>query len=384
MGSSFRQDNVAKNHSATTDEDDGNISDNFFDAVENTSLTPKNEGSSDENEFVMIQHPTNNSTSTSASTNNDLTVKKLSSDGDNIAQKDKKQNTISPFDAVFGGFNTEAPQLDIDNPFSTISTKPKSSVKTPPPPPQSRKVKREIAAAAVPTVNASSASNVHSATDSKKDEKSSQRAHTTVTTEDEFETYFSDPKFAESANNGGSEQALTPSEPKQKEGEKQGEKLIVSSTAVGEEKKKKKKKGLKIVPGKKNIVSWAKNFGSFDFSGTDSDNKKEEKEKNANKIAISEPTKRKVHKTNVPKETPSITQKPSTVPSSQPALAPVEEPVTSQVLTAPPVFDIGTIQGSHIAELVNMGFDPAAAKDALDRYDQDIEKATNYLLDQFN
>ncbi|KAI8997322.1 hypothetical protein BDB01DRAFT_31097 [Pilobolus umbonatus] len=44
--------------------------------------------------------------------------------------------------------------------------------------------------------------------------------------------------------------------------------------------------------------------------------------------------------------------------------------------------NVDTIQASHITELVNMGFDPAAAKDALDRYDQDLEKATNYLLDQ--
>ncbi|KAG1066188.1 hypothetical protein G6F42_026707 [Rhizopus arrhizus] len=45
-------------------------------------------------------------------------------------------------------------------------------------------------------------------------------------------------------------------------------------------------------------------------------------------------------------------------------------------------YDLDTIQGSHIAELVNMGFDPAAALEALDRYDQDLEKATNFLLDQ--
>lgn len=45
-------------------------------------------------------------------------------------------------------------------------------------------------------------------------------------------------------------------------------------------------------------------------------------------------------------------------------------------------YDLDTIQGSHIAELVNMGFEPAAALDALDRYDQDLELATNFLLDQ--
>ncbi|CAO3627332.1 unnamed protein product [Cunninghamella blakesleeana] len=39
---------------------------------------------------------------------------------------------------------------------------------------------------------------------------------------------------------------------------------------------------------------------------------------------------------------------------------------------------------SNIDELVKMGFDRKSARDALERYDQDVSKATNFLLDQAN
>jgi hypothetical protein len=103
---------------------------------------------------------------------------------------------------------------------------------------------------------------------------------------------------------------------------------------------KKKKK-------KKNIVSWAKSFGGFDH-----DKKKKKKEKE--------------------------TSRPASTRSA--SLNATTEDITNANNT--PVFDVSTIQGSHIAELVNMGFEPAAALEALDRYDQDLEKATNFLLDQ--
>lgn len=41
----------------------------------------------------------------------------------------------------------------------------------------------------------------------------------------------------------------------------------------------------------------------------------------------------------------------------------------------------GTVDSSNLGQLVSMGFDRAAAKEALDRYDQDLTKATNFLLD---
>ncbi|CAO3592266.1 unnamed protein product [Absidia cylindrospora] len=40
--------------------------------------------------------------------------------------------------------------------------------------------------------------------------------------------------------------------------------------------------------------------------------------------------------------------------------------------------------GSKVDELVKMGFEKQVAKDALERYDQDVTKATNFLLDQTN
>ncbi|ORX44930.1 hypothetical protein DM01DRAFT_1340240 [Hesseltinella vesiculosa] len=41
-------------------------------------------------------------------------------------------------------------------------------------------------------------------------------------------------------------------------------------------------------------------------------------------------------------------------------------------------------ESDKVDELVKMGFDRSVAKDALNRYDQDVTKATNYLLDQPN
>lgn len=118
-----------------------------------------------------------------------------------------------------------------------------------------------------------------------------------------------------------------------------------------DDKKKKKKK--------KNIVSWAKTLGGFD--GEKKKKKRAEKEaqrssKNTTKITTS-------HRSSA-NEQPIATQSPT-------ATTPANNNKYS-----------GTIHDSHIAELVNMGFDPKAAKEALDRYDQDLEKATNFLLDQ--
>ncbi|RCI03792.1 hypothetical protein CU098_008867 [Rhizopus stolonifer] len=47
----------------------------------------------------------------------------------------------------------------------------------------------------------------------------------------------------------------------------------------------------------------------------------------------------------------------------------------------PAVNNIGIV-GDKIEELVKMGFAESEAKDALNRYDQDLEKASNFLLDQ--
>ncbi|KAG1374857.1 hypothetical protein G6F61_008967 [Rhizopus arrhizus] len=118
-----------------------------------------------------------------------------------------------------------------------------------------------------------------------------------------------------------------------------------------DDKKKKKKK--------KNIMSWAKTLGGFD--GEKKKKKRAEKEarrnsKNNTKITASH--------TYSATEQPIATQSPiATTPANNNKYS-------------------GTIHDSHIAELVNMGFDPKAAKEALDRYDQDLEKATNFLLDQ--
>ncbi|KAG0838144.1 hypothetical protein G6F19_003299 [Rhizopus arrhizus] len=118
-----------------------------------------------------------------------------------------------------------------------------------------------------------------------------------------------------------------------------------------DDKKKKKKK--------KNIMSWAKTLGGFD--GEKKKKKRAEKEARRNSKNNTKITASHTYSAN---EQPIATQSPiATTPANNNKYS-------------------GTIHDSHIAELVNMGFDPKAAKEALDRYDQDLEKATNFLLDQ--
>lgn len=112
---------------------------------------------------------------------------------------------------------------------------------------------------------------------------------------------------------------------------------------------------------KKNIVSWAKSFGGFDSD------KKKKKQKAGKKKQL-------------PNEHPIVTE--TSRPGSTHSRSIHRSIEESSPRNDPPVFDVSTIQGSHIAELVNMGFEPTAALEALDRYDQDLEKATNFLLDQ--
>ncbi|KAI9031588.1 hypothetical protein CLU79DRAFT_802150 [Phycomyces nitens] len=66
----------------------------------------------------------------------------------------------------------------------------------------------------------------------------------------------------------------------------------------------------------------------------------------------------------------------------------VSSPTTAKSATTKPTANTAPITGGglgraeKIEDLVKMGFERQAAKDALDRYDQDLDKATNFLLDQ--
>ncbi|RCH81163.1 hypothetical protein CU097_000245, partial [Rhizopus azygosporus] len=77
---------------------------------------------------------------------------------------------------------------------------------------------------------------------------------------------------------------------------------------------------------------------------------------------------------------PSEHKQPTFMQHAAPSITPSTASNNNDIVAN--VYNLDTIQGSRIAELVNMGFDPTAAKEALDRYDQDLEKATNFLLDQ--
>lgn len=60
---------------------------------------------------------------------------------------------------------------------------------------------------------------------------------------------------------------------------------------------------------------------------------------------------------------------------------PVSTPTPAATTQKSTIGSIGIV-GDKIEELVKIGFNEKEAKDALNRYDQDLEKATNFLLDQ--
>ncbi|KAI8638865.1 hypothetical protein BD408DRAFT_422384 [Parasitella parasitica] len=79
------------------------------------------------------------------------------------------------------------------------------------------------------------------------------------------------------------------------------------------------------------------------------------------------------------KQSPVVPSPTSNSKGKQPANESASPPVNAA--TARPVHSIGIV-GDKIEELVKMGFAEQEAKDALNRYDQDLEKASNFLLDQ--
>lgn len=298
--------------------------------------------SSEENEFVMIDHPQGDKV---AKEDPFLTGKDIVADMVQLVSTNNNDAKLSPFDAVFGVENQEEEPVmvssftdDSERSNSTNSSTHRVSTKKPPaPPPQQQ-------------------------------QKTRTKLTPSVVHPNEFDAIFGShneiANVSETNNNTSqvtpyaktvpSDQTLNKKVFQKGEQGGRGVKEDQSSSKKGDKKKK------------KNIVSWAKSFGGFDFSAED-DKKKKKKDKKKAKELVIEPKKKK-------EDTPTIHS--SEITPSQPP-APINN-------TSVPAFDLDTIQGSHIAELVNMGFEPAAALEALDRYDQDLVKATNFLLDQFN
>ncbi|CEP14105.1 hypothetical protein [Parasitella parasitica] len=82
------------------------------------------------------------------------------------------------------------------------------------------------------------------------------------------------------------------------------------------------------------------------------------------------------------KQSPAIPSPTSISKGKQPASASVSlTPAAAPPAAVRPAHSIGIV-GDKIEELVKMGFAEQEAKDALNRYDQDLEKASNFLLDQ--
>ncbi|KAG2189309.1 hypothetical protein INT44_004451 [Umbelopsis vinacea] len=76
-----------------------------------------------------------------------------------------------------------------------------------------------------------------------------------------------------------------------------------------------------------------------------------------------------------------------TPPSTEPSSKPVVQNTNSSLATAPSVGTPSSVRSPQLSEpqglqeLLNMGFSREQAVDALRRYDNDLEKATNFLLD---
>ena len=83
------------------------------------------------------------------------------------------------------------------------------------------------------------------------------------------------------------------------------------------------------------------------------------------------------------KQSPAVASSFTNNKGKQPTNASVspQPAATSTTTTKPSIHSIGIV-GDKIEDLVKMGFAEQEAKDALNRYDQDLEKASNFLLDQ--
>lgn len=330
-------------------------------------------GNFDENEFVIIDHPKGDKVAKDPFlTEKDDGIKpdvaEIVSQEQQPVLEDKME---SPFDAVFGvvenqedepvmvsSFTDESDRFTNSTNSSTHRVAPSKSrqIKKPPaPPPQ----QRNITMTTPSVVNNDfdtifGTPTMHNETSCVSETNNNTSIQVTPTTK----TVPFDQTFNQSNND---KEVIDP------KGEKQGVDGGVKeenneTTSLSTKKGEKKKK--------KNIVSWAKSFGGFDFSHTEDDKKKKKKDKKKAKETPPVIVNKKENNTTSVHSNNEVT-------SSEQPPAPINN-------NSIPAYDLDTIQGSHIAELVNMGFEPAAALEALDRYDQDIGKATNFLLDQIN
>lgn len=344
----------------------------FFDAIEAPRSTGRKEKpiNNDDNEFVMIDHPEQSRVANNHNHNQDPFL--TETEQEKNSSKPDVAETIEPvlkgtstFDTVFGVVDNQEDEPVMVSSFtdeSEVSASTNSSThRVAPAPPPSRKTnkqQRNVESPPPPAIFGSiNETNVS-------DFNSTSSSLVTPATVPFDHSLFNQVKPNDQEvimNAKGEKQGVD-------RGVKEDPKSITTLPNKGGEEKKKKKK---------NIVSWAKTFGAFDFNnGNDADKKKKKKDKKKAKeeTPVSVP---KVKKENTSNNNTLFSSRNETVSEQPPQLT-----TATSTTTSIPTYDPDTIQGSHIAELVNMGFEPAAALEALDRYDQDIEKATNYLLDQ--
>lgn len=357
------------------EQDETESVEDFFDAEDSppVAAVTTTAGNFDEAEFVMIDHPQEQG---DAVANQDPFLTEKQSKNNNVAEivTPEPVEKTSPFDAVFGVGEEEPVMVNsfTDESLFTNSTNSsthrvaptnKSSKKPPAPPPQQR--------------------------NKSKQQQLQQQQTTPAVDQSDFDAIFGTHNETIVSDTNTSSQ-VTPNaktvpsdQSNHKEVISKGEQGGVGVKEEHENTSATKKKGEK--KKKKNIVSWAKSFGGFDFSSED--NKKKKEKKKGKEVSPSPPKAPVTTKS----QSPVATAPPPPAPVA--AVAPPKKTSVQNATSEPPApinnnsipaFDLDTIQGSHIAELVNMGFEPAAALEALDRYDQDLVKATNYLLDQFN
>lgn len=299
-------------------------------------------------------------------------------------QQQQQKSPAFDFDAIFGSVSEPIQEEETAKPAAE-----KTKSRAPPPPPPQSRHRRQAS-------EASSASTPSTTTTAKKARAPpppppappmSQKAAPVV---DDFDAAFSGELTEADKTHLGFDDAFgTPTQNDKEEKGKQPE-----------------SKGMQ----------WASSFGGFDFSGqekeddwdsifggstqpttTTAEPKKTEgfgfedafanfgdaQPAHTNNDAITPPAATAAANTTPTATHPNSTANPSPVAAS--ADPPLSSSSPSQQQSQQPQSQKSPFEStgnSNIDELIKMGFDQKAAKDALNRYDQDLVKASNFLLDQ--
>lgn len=321
--------------------------------------------------------------------------------GDDEA-KAEPSKPASDFDSIFGGF--DATSVTTQHTASTVSPfdpvgwatppeKPVSSAAAtptarsarpapPPPPPQSRHHRQSSESQPPPTPSATTGKKSRAPPPLPPTTNTSQQQQTPPdNTSSKADKPFDD--FDAAFSGQLSDAQVVQSKPSD---------FDEFDEAFGVFDKDEKPSGEKKTTTTDNGLNWASSFGGFDFGGDSSSNSKRKDEddwdsifggsSNAKNNTDADPAsfigfEDAFSSFDQPKKDQATMS--SAAPAAQAPVADDNNDSKSQKGGDEAVKSTGN---SNLDELIKMGFGQAEAKEALDRYDQDLEKASNFLLDQ--